>query len=420
MKKLNFTRLPERGDAVLGELSTGKVLFLRQDSFSSVSDIDASKYEIIGAVAKRDGKNVLIVYKENAARKWADRYSYKLTVTAGATSGKLSVREASDSWAANHEYTISWTNEFADDATHRAEVIAALNAYFAANAPFSSSTQDWVAEEVNNEIHVHFAYTAWQQSSYDSASAGFGLTANLLPEIPSVANMRRKHGGNGGEGAISNWYRALAYFEADNSSTTYNPSSDVTSIKRDYPVCLPAYLGTSTYQSDHCALLRETYGEGREGWLKFMASCLPVVPTDWGNMGMDFGMKYTNIMAAKMYTSQAKSNPTPLCPAAYYCRQQPNVQALPKAKWYMPTTKEVYDILDGIVYGTIDNRNADALNMTLNKLGATAIANSSIVWSSLRCDSYVAWRAGGSGGFFGNGGMYISYLAIPVSLYELA
>ena len=97
-------------------------------------------------------------------------------------------------------------------------------------------------------------------------------------------------GGTGGEGAISSWPIALAYFRADNSSTTYNPSSDVTDIKRGYPICLPGYLGTSTYQSDHCAALRAVYGEGEAGWLKFMESCLPVVPSDFGNMGMDFGM----------------------------------------------------------------------------------------------------------------------------------
>ena len=417
---LKFTRLPKRGDAVLGELATGNVLFVQQDSFAAASDIDATLYEIIGVVANREGKKVLIVYKENAYRKWADRYSYKLSVTGGATSGTLSVREASDSWAANHTYTISWTNAFADDATHRAEVIEALNTYFAANAPFTAATQDWVAEEVNNEIHVHFLYSAWQQSSYNSASAGFGLTANLLPEIPSVANMVRKHGGTGGEGAISNWYRALAYFEPDNSSTTYNPSSDVTDIKRTYPLCLPAYLGTSTYQSDHCALLRATYGEGREGWLKFMASCLPVVPTDWGNMGMDYGMKYTKIMAGKTYTSQAHTDATPLCPAAYYCYEQPNVRALPKGNWYMPTTKELNDILDGIVYGTINNRNADVLNATLAKLGASAISNGAGIWASLRYNAGSAWLAYGGIGFWGNGIMGSGYLAVPVSLYTLS
>lgn len=419
MSKIQFTRIPNRGDAVLGDLNTGKVVFLRQDSFSSAADIDGTRYEIIGVVAKREGKKVLIVYKTNASRVWSKRYSHKLTVTAGATSGTLSIRQSSDSWAANHTYEISWTNAYVDDAEHRAEVVEALNTYFAANSPFKGAEQDWVAEVVGSEIHVHYSYTSWRQANYNAGTSGFALTANLLPEIPAIANILRRHGGTGGEGVISNWYCALAYFEGDNSSTTYNPNSDVTSVKRTYPICLPGYLGTSTYQSDHCAALRAVYGEGREGWLKFMASCLPVVPSDWGNMGMDFGMKWTKIMAAKRFTSQALTN-EPLCPAAYYCFNTPNVQALPAGKWYMPTVKEVYDILDGVVYGTVNDRNADILNATLNKLGASAISNGAYVWSSSRCFGSNAWSAAGGGGFFYGYGMYSSYLAVPVSLYELA
>ena len=39
-------------------------------------------------------------------------------------------------------------------------------------------------------------------------------------------------------------------------------------------------------------------------------------------------------------------------------------------------------------------------------------------WSCLRYGSYYAWRAYGNFGFFG-GCMYLSYVAVPVSLYDL-
>ena len=300
MSNLRFTLLPKRGDAVLGDLQTKQLVFLKEDSFSALSDIDQSKYEIIGVVYKRVGNKVKYLNIANASKQWACRWPLKLTVSVGATSGKLSIRESSDSWAANHEYTISWTNAFVDVETSGAEVVAALNDYFAANSPFKGTEQDWYAKIENGDIVVDCAFTAWQQV-YNSANTGFTAASALLTEIPSLANMLRRSGATGGEGAISNWYRALAYFRADNSSTTYNPNTDVTSVKRGYPICLPGYLGTSQYQSDHCAALRAVYGEGEAGWLKFMESCLPVEDTDWGNMGMDIGKEYTRIMVSKTY-----------------------------------------------------------------------------------------------------------------------
>ncbi len=40
-------------------------------------------------------------------------------------------------------------------------------------------------------------------------------------------------------------------------------------------------------------------------------------------------------------------------------------------------------------------------------------------WSCFRCGGSGAWRAYGSIGFFGSSGMYGSFLAVPVSLYDL-
>lgn len=418
MSNLRFTLLPKRGDAVLGDLQTKQLVFLKEDSFSALSDIDQSKYEIIGVVYKRVGNKVKYLNIANASKKWAERWPLKLTVAANATSGVLSIRESSDSWAANHDYTITWTNAFVDVETSGAEVVAALNDYFAANSPFKGTEQDWYAVIEDGNIIVHCAFTDYRQSN-NTGKSGFTAAANLVPEIPVLANMLRRSGATGGEGAISNWYRALAYFRADNSSTSYNPSTDVTSVKRGLPICLPGYLGTSQYQSDHCAALRAVYGEGEAGWLKFMESCLPVEDTDWGNMGMDIGKEYTRIMVSKTYVSQAHPTPTPVCPAADYCYNIEH-QATPKGTFYLPSPKELYEILDGIQYGTNGSRNADVVNKTLNKLNGSAISNDSYSWSAGRYSSYVAWIAYGGGGFFiGSGYMCSSVLVVPVSLFTL-
>lgn len=416
MAILRFTSLPERGDVALGELKTKKVLFLKEDSFNGIADIDLTKYEVLGVVFKRDGNEVKFVYTENALKTWCERYAFKLTgYTLDGTerTGVLTVRTAND-WATGVDYTITY------QATTMTELVTQLNSYFSANTPFT--TQDWVAEVVDDTyVNLHFALTDYRQAS-NTAKSGFALTANCLPEIPSLANMLRKSGTVGGAGAISSMTKALVYFRNDINSASYNPTSNVTSVKTIYPICLPGYLGTSQYSggADRCALLREVYGEGEKGWLKFMESCLPVYPTDWGNMGWgaDEAARLTRIMAEKRYTSQLKTN-EPMCKAAYYADGITR-QSLPAHSYRLPSTQEISELLDGVQYNVVNNRNADVLNKVLNKLGGSFVSCSSYFWSAFRYGANFAWYAYGSYGYFYYSGMYGSCVSAPVSLYSLA
>lgn len=60
----------------------------------------------------------------------------------------------------------------------------------------------------------------------------------------------------------------------------------------------------------------------------------------------------------------------------------------------------------------------EAINSALTVAGAKAINFGAYVWSSSRYGSNVAWLAYGYYGFFSGGGMYVSYLAVPVSLWS--
>ena len=210
-----FTNIPRRGDICLGRLSDNKVLFARLDSIAALSDIPASTYEINGVVADvRDGE-ALVVYKQNTSKNWAERYYFKLTgytLDGAEHSGVISVIQASDSWAANHDYTFTYS------ASTLADFVSQLNTWFASTEPFT--TQDWYAEEGDGFANMNFQYTDYRQAGSNTGKDGFTMTANLLPEYAFLANIRRKNGFTGGEGAISNMYRALTYFRNDNSSTT--------------------------------------------------------------------------------------------------------------------------------------------------------------------------------------------------------
>ena len=410
MDKNVFTKLPKRGDIVVGNKSTGKLCFITLASFEDVSLSDT--YERIGVVASRTGKKVLYVYKNSADKKFNNRIYWNLTgYTLDGTerSGKITAAFASASWGTIAK-TITYT------ASDKDELIAALNAAFAADTDFTA--QDWYATLDGENVVLHCNASDYRQYS-NSASEGFTLSGSL-PDITALANMRRKHGGAGGEGAISSLYRAIAYYRASTGTASYegNTTVDLTSVRTTYPINLNNYLGHSSDNQDHCALLRATYGEGENGWLKYMQSCLPVYPTDFGNMGIKDGAAICKTMASHKYTSATQLTPAPMFAGADYCNEISTV-CLPKGTFHLPTTEELAKVLVSIQYGTSGSRNADVLNEGLYKINGTAISNSSYFWSCLRYYTYGGWNANGNLGFFGSNYMYYANRCVPVALFNL-
>ena len=424
MNDIIITQKPMRGDAVLGNLSTKKIVFATHESMMKTT-LDTQKYEYIGYVVHCKGRKVMYAFGNIASypsKKWSERYSFKLTgYTLDGTerTGVLSIREASNSWASNVNYTVTYQAETV------AELVTQLNAFFLDTTNPVFQTQDWYAEaDGDGNITLHFAYTDYRQAVYNAGSDGFALTANFLPGAAALASIRRKHGGASGEGVISSWWRAIAYFRQDLSSSTYNPASNVTSIKTGYPVCLPGYLGKSTYrkdgetQLDYCALLRQTYGEGEAGWLKYMESMMPVCPTDYGNMGQRDGHERTQYLAAQRYVSHKKTTPTVLCPAAYYCAEI-ETAILPKGTFHLPTVEELHYLLEDVRYSAAGGKDSDPINELQQHLNKSAVSNGSSFWSCLRNYTYSAWYANGNNGYYSSNSFYSSFVSVPFSLYEL-
>ena len=394
--------------------------FVMPGTFNSGSFM--SNYTVVGVVAigidHEDFRGkIAILRKYFTSRVWSYIYSFRLTgytLDGNEHSGTLSVREASNSWAAGVDYTITYT------ATTVEQLAAQLNAYFKANAPFT--TQDWVAQVNDGAIDLVFHYIDYRQAS-NAGKAGFNLAANLLPGIPASSAMLRMNGQRSGEGSISNWDRAIAYFSQDLSSTTYNPASDVTSPKLSYPICKPGYLGTSQYQSDHCAALRAIYGEGEAGWLKFMASFKPVQPTEYGPMGdkETYGdsKRNTYLMAGKKFVGQDGVEHAAF-PAADDCASTTfSHVAMGKGAWVLPDIDLLVSILKTVKYGTSASRDADPVNAGLNAIGGSALSNGSSIWSSSRYYANYAWYSIGSYGSCNNYSMYNSVLALPLLLLDV-
>ena len=177
--------------------------FVSVETFGSASFM--SNFEVVGVVRigvdhpSYRGK-VAIMYKAPAGKPLSAIYQYRLTgftCDGTARTGTLSIREASDSWAANHDYAISY------NAANELALVGQLNTYFKANEPFK--TQGWVAKlNDDNTIDLLFKCSDRGQSSYNTGKAGFALSANLFPEWIATTAMLRANGQRSGEGAITN------------------------------------------------------------------------------------------------------------------------------------------------------------------------------------------------------------------------
>lgn len=419
---------------------TGSIAVLDADNalhFISLDTYNAaafpSDWTIVGVVAIGvdseffRGK-ITLINKTAEQRKWSNIYSWALTgYTLDGTdrTGVLSIRYADDTYAANHDYTISY------NASTLADFVSQLNIYFKANTPFT--TQDWVAKINDTGDGVDLVVSNWdyRMAAYNKASDGFTLAANLLPGIVSNQKGTRLDGVRDRGMWIINYPRAVTYLKSDIDNSTYNPTSVRSNIEYSYPICLPAYLGTSQYRDgDMCAVFRETFGEGEEGWHNYIKHLFPVWPTPYGVMRdtapHDEGFVNTYLMAGKTYTNQS-GEVLPAYPAADYCASISYDHDLLKAgKWQLGDMGTIYTIWKGLLYGVDETGasttpDADPINRALNAIGGTLVPNGGVnYWSASRSGAYNAFVVSGSGGSTGSTSLFNLNRARPLVLLDVS
>lgn len=382
-------------------------------------DTFPASYEIVGVTAigvdHPDFRGEVGVMHYNFINKaLLTRYTYKLsgyTLDGAEHSGVLSIRSASDNWAANKDYTIVYK------ADNIVALISQLNDYFKSNEPFIA--QDWVAiADTNDDVLLHFNYTAWQQTSNNTAKSGFTIAAKTAPQWVPVAGILKMNGERSNN-AIMNMPRALAYFRKDTSVSSYNPTIDVTATNLKFPICLPGYLGTSKYQSDHCAYLRGIYGEGEEGWLKFMQSFLPVFPQEYGvfnDRTAGTAKQNTNYLANLKFTGQDGVEKYASPAARFVVELGFEHERLKHGEWVIPKMSQVFSVICQLQYpATSDNNYADKINAALAAIGAPALSNGANIWSSDRSDDKDALFFNGTGGFANDNNFYNPYLSFAIA-----
>ena len=139
-----------------------------------------------------------------------------------------------------------------------------------------------------------------------------------------------------------------------------------------------------------------------------MKSCLPVTPTDYGDMGVHDGKSICNPLA--QITGRNMSSDSIVQLMAAFAKPYNLVgSTFSNGYFWLPTVEEIATILEGT------NTSSDPLNLGLSEIGGRTISNTSDPWSCLRYDSGHAWHAYGYRGYFDNYYFPDRFTVVPVS-----
>lgn len=392
-----FVKIPERGDACVGRLSDKKLFYIKADTLVT-SELDKSEWEVQGVVSHREGKKVTIVGLGNSGgiafcnRVWYYLSGYTLD---GEEHTIVLAIPTKANWDKSVEKTITYTASTVE------EFISALNAAFEADADFTD--QDWYADlTADGRVRVHYVATVWQ--SYDFTAKSSITKTDSMPEFKQCVRLRRNSGSVTQTGGICFWHRSLAYYRNDNGTSLNQGgrTAEQTSIKQEWPINLPTWLGTSAKNpGDFCKALRDVYGEGEEGWLRFMRSCVSITDTDYGLMLYD-GREMSKLLSSFTYTSRKVVEPKYMCPASGWCTSF-STSCLQAGSWHLPAPKELVELMRDITQGT---GTPDVLNRTIVAAGGQAISSGSSSWACARYNAHRACYCDNSHGCLNSTAMY--------------
>lgn len=400
-------KIPKKFDVVC--IKNGKVCFVDHNSFNEYTI--SSQYQKVGIAAEVMGNQVFVI-GDGESRKWAEVFLWKLSgYTLDGTDRTLTITAKGVS------------KEVAYNATTDAEFAEQVNEAIADTDFDGHSYTCYVRNSV--VVLQHNTYTTYVAVT----ATGVSITQWVAPELIANSYMHRYNGQRSGDGSIINMDRALIYFHQDLSNTSFNPSTDITSLQRGYPICLPAYLGTSQYQSDHCMFLRNYYGDGEEGWLRFMEAQKVINPSGCGIMSERYrdGKEETYKLVGQTYID-ADGNEKALYPAVEYCANYGyDAEGLEVGNWFLPTIEQVDLIAKDSIYPAkyengasvpVARDEADTLNRMLYKIGFGAISNNTSLWSVSKNSTINAWSYGNYG--FANSSYFLnSFLCVPCCLIDL-
>ena len=368
------TTQPTVGDVVFLD-DQNKVIYVKGGAWIQKANIPAA-WTHVGYVYFRKGKQVGVIHKDGADRKWLDvsQFAWTDAELDGEEHEKtIGLRFGLPNWDTTTSITFTYT------ATTLAQAAAACTAAIEAKlielgAPAATIAEWWAyADEDNNRVIIQ-RDNCTDYRFYNCS----GLTHITWGDMTASSNNGfRVNMRTGGE-KIMNGARGAAYYGTNGRTPT-----------EDVPLNSNAGLVNKTAfdSSAYCQLLRDTYGTYKEYIHQEYRVAYPQklgvfsLPT-----GKAMAEKYAR-MTAPTKAGGAKYK----YPALYYGYAKSfGVDGLDFGDWYLP----------GVAEGAMLMRDETlaALSPSISKMGTTAINNSTHRWFAQRYYVDYAWIFYGSDG----------------------
>lgn len=371
----------------------------------------------VGVVGFRWGNKAGIVHKENKPLEWSKLYSWEMSPTSGtiaskcdgatAISGTISTPANAAAGSTKTDYSFSIV------ASSLGDFVDKMNAWMTGGS-FAPGVNDhwWCEANDNGNVTIWIEYVLYQQYNYTTFSNGIKMAHNFAPYSVADANMLRVNGATSGWGTISCKAKALQYFE---TNTANDPTTAITDTKRTIPVSLTYYNGSLG------SYLRSVYGDGKEGWMKYMDSHELALGNERYSCKIIDGIEETQKLLGKTFVDKDGATQE-VHPAAEYVNTIGYASAgLEAGKWHMPTIHELRDVVHEVTMGCGDNnrKHADPLNRSLTAIGGSVVNGASIFWSCVRCFAGYAWLSYGNNGCFHYGYFCYKLYMLPLALIEV-
>ena len=373
------THNPQVGDAIFLD-DQKKVIFIQGSTI--VRSLISNNWTHVGYVYMRRGKQVGIINKDAADRKWLDVCQYALTAFTS-TSVNLRLRMAPNyDVETSIDVTLTSTNI---DATTASEISAAV----AAKAAEVGDTNAWWAyladadgnkvDSGGTQIIVQCDVCVTWQTQYYYGATGCTIALASWGDMPENSNYWR-----GERGYATNYMGAMnitRYIERFGSEGR-TPSADEPigpKAGNDAPVTLAAFN-----DSEYCAALRAEYGNYRT----YIEKCYAVVhPQKYGCFALPSG-KETTMKYARKSAPTKDGGEKYKYPFLYYCYTTSyGVNGLDYGDWFGPGVAEGCDIMD--------DATINALGVSVPKMGTTSIDRSTTRWWAERSYAGSAWLFSG-------------------------
>ena len=363
-----------------------KYKFIQLDTFHAGTFPAA--WETLGVVVLRKGNTVTICSKHNETKKFMEVFPYIVTGQV------LDGAEHTAQLRLHGKPSTTTYYEFKYTASTVDECVSQLQQFLLTNGE-----TDWSAYK-DAQDRVILQYDNYTSSEYVTTSitmaTGLTLTSQVSADCPQQPKFKLKCGIIGF--GICNIEKAKVFFKEDISYSSFNPATDIDSIP-EFPVCWPAFAGTSKYQSDHCLWLRQKYCTDPahpkvEEWEAYIEDTTLVLPCMFAGQSPKWRDGAVLSAYLKGITYRATDGTQkPLYPAVEYCSQFFGGQG------YLPSMAELIESFGNVTYGLagVTRDKADAINRSLYAIGGDAVACNRSLLTSGRYSSMHAWYVSGNG-----------------------